>query len=182
GPGSSGSTEPPTIGSIQIQVDAAENISPVIAEVTQGLERSHRLRPGQPDDFRVQSYQQLLDQVRPQLERIDSIMRGMAWAALAVGGFGLMNILLMAVTERTLELGVRMAVGARRFDLLAQFLVEAVTLTLLGGGLGIVLGFCGALLVPRFVAGASVLSALPGLGTVGTAVGLSVLVGLVAGA
>jgi putative ABC transport system permease protein len=171
-----------SIGIIQLQVDAAENIPTVMAEVTRALERSHRLRPGQPDDFRIQSYQQLLDQARPQQERLDSIMRGIAWAALAMGGFGLMNILLMAVTERTLELGVRMAVGARRIDMLAQFLVEAVTLTLLGGGLGILLGFGGALLVPRFVAGASALSALPGLGTVSIAVGLSVAVGLVAGA
>jgi ABC-type antimicrobial peptide transport system permease subunit len=171
-----------TIGSVQLQVDAAENISSVMAEVTQALERSHRLRPRQPDDFRVQSYQQLLDQARPQQERIDSIMRGIAWSALAMGGFGLMNILLMAVTERTLELGIRMAVGARRFDMLAQFLLEAVTLALLGGGLGVIVGFGGALMVPRFLSGAPALSALPGLGSVGMAVGLSLSVGLVAGA
>jgi putative ABC transport system permease protein len=171
-----------TIGSIQLQVDAAENISSVMAEVKQALEQSHRLRPGQPDDFRIQSYQQLLDQARPEQERLDTIMRGIAWAALAMGGFGLMNILLMAITERTLELGIRMAVGARRLDMLAQFLVEAVTLALLGGGLGVVLGFGGALMVPRFVSGAPALSALPGLGTVGMAVGLSVGIGLMGGA
>jgi putative ABC transport system permease protein len=171
-----------TIGAIQLQVDAAENISRVMAEVKQALEQSHRLRPGQPDDFRIQSYQQLLDQARPEQERLDTIMRGIAWAALAMGGFGLMNILLMAITERTLELGIRMAVGARRLDMLAQFLVEAVTLALLGGGLGVVLGFGGALMVPRFVSGAPALSALPGLGTVGMAMGLSVGIGLVGGA
>jgi putative ABC transport system permease protein len=170
------------IGAVQIQVDDAENISSVMAEVRQALEQSHRLRPGQSDDFRVQSYQQLLDQARPEQERLDTIMRGIAWAALGMGGFGLMNILLMAITERTPELGLRMAVGARRIDMLAQFLVEAVTLAGLGGGLGILLGFGAAVLVPRFVAGASELSALPAPGTVGVVVGLSVVVGLVAGA
>jgi putative ABC transport system permease protein len=75
-----------------------------------------------------------------------------------------------------------MAVGARRVDMLVQFLVEAETLALMGGGLGIVFGFGAALSVPRFVAGAPLLSALPGLATVATPMGSSVMVGLVAGA
>ena len=169
------------IGTVQLQVDAADNIATVMAEVTQALERSHRLRPGQSDDFRVQSYQQLLNQAGPQQALIAGIMRAIAWAALAVGGFGLMNILLMGVTERTLELGIRMAVGARQVDLLIQFLVEALTLALLGGGLGILAGVAGALVVPRFVGGVPELSALPGLATIGGAVGLAVGVGLLAG-
>ncbi len=169
------------IGSVQLQVDAADNISSVTVAVTQALDRSHRLRPGQPDDFRVQSYQQLLDQARPQQVLIAGIMRAVSWAALAMGGFGLMNILLMGVTERMLELGIRLAVGARRVDLLVQFLVEALTLALLGGGLGILTGLSGALLVPRFVGGVTELSALPGPGTISAAVGLTVAVGLLAG-
>ncbi len=146
------------IGSVQLQVDAADNISSVTA-----------------------SYQQLLDQARPQQVLIAGIMRAVSWAALAMGGFGLMNILLMGVTERMLELGIRLAVGARRVDLLVQFLVEALTLALLGGGLGILTGLSGALLVPRFVGGVTELSALPGPGTISAAVGLTVAVGLLAG-
>jgi len=90
-----------------------------MAEVKEALEPSHRLRPGRPDNFRIQSFQQLIDQARLEQERLDTIMRGIARATLRTGAFRLMNMLLMAISHRTLEPEVRVAVGGRRVDLLS---------------------------------------------------------------
>jgi putative ABC transport system permease protein len=172
------------IGLLQLQVDGTDTNPPppaVIAGITQTLERSHHVRPGQPDDFRVQSYQQLVDRARPQVELLTTLMRGIAVAALAMGGFGLMNILLLGVTERTMELGLRMAVGARQADVLVQFLVEAVTLALIGG----LLGMLAAVGVGRAVAAVfgslALYIGVPSPGAIGSALGLTVGLGLVFG-
>jgi putative ABC transport system permease protein len=115
------------------------------------------------------------------MERLTGVMRWIALAALAMGGFGLMNILLLGLTERTVELGLRMVVGARQIDLLLELLVEAVTLALLGGGLGIGAGTGAALLVPRMIASLSAYVALPGLDAVALALGLTLAVGIAFG-
>ena len=169
------------IGLLQLQVDSSENIPAVIAALTTTLERSHRVRPGQADDFRIRSYQQLLDQSQPQMALITTIMRGIALAALAMGGFGLMNILLLGVTERTMELGVRLAVGARQVDLLVQFLVEAVTLALVGGMLGVGIGLGATPVVPLILGGRASYPAPPSLSAIAAALGLTVAIGLVFG-
>jgi putative ABC transport system permease protein len=169
------------IGLVQLQVDGAGATPAVIASVTRALERSHHLKPGQPDDFRVQSYQQLVDRARPQVELLTTVMRGIAVAALVMGGFGLMNILLLGVTERTKELGLRMAVGARRVDVLTQFLVEAVTLALIGGLLGVAAGVSASRLVPAAFVSLATDTVLPGPGAIASALGLTVCIGLIFG-
>jgi putative ABC transport system permease protein len=112
---------------------------------------------------------------------ITAIMRGIALAALAMGGFGLMNILLLGVTERTMELGVRLAVGARQVDLLVQFLVEAVTLALVGGMLGVGIGLGAAPFMPLILGGRASYPAPPSLSALAAALGLTVAIGLVFG-
>jgi putative ABC transport system permease protein len=169
------------IGLLQLKVDRAEDVNGAVVAVTQALRLSHGLRPAQSDDFVIQNYQQLLEQSTAQVERLTGVMRWIALAALAMGGFGLMNILLLGLTERTVELGLRMAVGARQVDLLLELLVEAATLALAGGGLGLLAGLAAALVVPRFIGSLSAYAALPSLESVVLALGMTLAVGLTFG-
>src|SRR3546814_4484279 len=113
------------------------------------LRQRHRLRPGQPDDFYILDLSQVLES-RAESSRIMALLlAAIASISLVVGGIGIMNIMLVSVTERTREIGLRMAVGARGRDILAQFIVEALTLSLIGGLIGIALGVAGALATAR---------------------------------
>jgi len=146
-------------------------------EITRVLRVRHRIAEGQPDDFEVVLQDEILKTVGSILGSVTAVVGGVVGIALLVGGIGIMNIMLVSVTERTREIGVRKAVGARRQDVLVQFLIEAVTLSLVGGGLGVGLGFA---------LGAGVAKALPGdwpaahvpLWAVLLALGFSVLVGV----
>ena len=105
------------------------------------LRQRHHLAKGQPDDFEVVLQDEILKQVSGFLGGITAVVGGVVGIALLVGGIGIMNIMLVSVTERTREIGVRKAVGARRQDILVQFLIEAVALSLLGGTLGVAIGW-----------------------------------------
>jgi ABC-type antimicrobial peptide transport system permease subunit len=129
----------------------------------------------------MQNYQQLLEASTAQLDRLTGVMRWIALSALAMGGFGLMNILLLGLTERTAELGLRMAVGARQIDLLLELLTEAVTLAVLGGGFGILVGTGASLVVPRLFSALVGYAALPSIEAMALALGTSVAVGLTFG-
>ncbi|CAG1002994.1 Macrolide export ATP-binding/permease protein MacB [Phycisphaerales bacterium] len=117
------------------------------AEITAQLRRMRNLKPGEPDTFGVEAIEQAIAQVKAMLGAITMMVAGIVLISLIVGGIGIMNIMLVSVTERTREIGLRMAVGARAKDILTQFLVEAVTLSLIGGVIGILLGVGGAYLV-----------------------------------
>jgi len=126
-------------------VDAAETGS----EIRSLLRQRHRILPGQEDDFTLRNLSEILA-AREESSRIMTLLlAAVASVSLLVGGIGIMNIMLVSVTERTREIGLRMAVGARARDILAQFLVEAVTLALIGGLLGIVVGFGGSYLIAQ---------------------------------
>jgi len=137
--------------SVQIQVKAADValIDDAIDEATVALRIRHRLRPSESDDFAVVTSEVLLSL----WSKIDKYMRYVLIAAVSismvVGGIVLMNVMLVAVTDRTREIGVRKAVGARRVNILWQFMIEAVTLSVIGGLMGIVIGFLIALLVSQ---------------------------------
>jgi putative ABC transport system permease protein len=109
-------------------------------EIEKILRKSHRLRPEQDNDFNIQSQSDFAAARQETTQTLTYLLLGVALVSLLVGGIGIMNIMLVSVTERTREIGVRMAVGARRKDILMQFVLEAVTLALLGGLLGILLG------------------------------------------
>jgi putative ABC transport system permease protein len=133
-----------TVGSVSIKVRDGEDMSEVIEEVRSLLRQRHRLQPGADDDFMLRNLSEVL-QAREESSRIMALLlAAIASVSLLVGGIGIMNIMLVSVTERTREIGLRMAVGARGRDILTQFLVEAVTLALIGGLLGIVLGVGGS--------------------------------------
>src|SRR6202043_3495356 len=112
-------------------------------ELEQLLRRSHKIAPGKPDDFRIRSSQEFLNTLSETTQTFTLLLGGIASVSLLVGGIGIMNIMLVSVTERTREIGVRMAVGATESDVQQQFLVEAVTLSMLGGAIGILFGLVG---------------------------------------
>jgi putative ABC transport system permease protein len=154
-----------TVNQIQVQVDQPQNINGVINDISAVLRQTHRLPSYKPDDFTVRNLQQILDTNEQTANTIATLLTAVAAVSLLVGGIGIMNIMLVSVTERTREIGIRMAIGARAKDVLLQFLVEAVTLSAVGGIIGIVFGFVVTIAVSHFagwrthVAPASVLLA-----------------------
>jgi putative ABC transport system permease protein len=126
---------------LRLQAENAESVEPVKDHITRLLRQRHRIPPAEPDDFQIQTQDEILDTVNTILGSITAVVGGIVSIALLVGGIGIMNIMLVSVTERTREIGVRKAVGARRQDVLIQFLIEAVTLSVLGGAIGLLLGY-----------------------------------------
>jgi putative ABC transport system permease protein len=105
------------------------------------LRTRHKIQPGDPDDFMVRTIEEMASVRKEATQTMTALLASIAGVSLLVGGIGIMNIMLVSVTERTREIGLRMAIGARGRDVLLQFLVEAVVLSLFGGGIGIALGF-----------------------------------------
>jgi len=136
---------------IQLKVNDAKQMGAVVGRITQILRRNHHLKPGQDDDFKIQTPAQLLGTFTSILNSITLILGGIVAISLLVGGIGIMNIMLVSVTERTREIGIYKSLGARRSDILLQFLIEAVTLALIGGVIGLLLGYGIGMLVAHLV-------------------------------
>jgi len=126
---------------LRLQAESADQVEAVRDGVDRVLRTRHHLAKGQTDDFQVLIQDEILSSVTKLLGGITAVVGGIVGIALLVGGIGIMNIMLVSVTERTREIGVRKAVGARRQDILVQFLIEAVTLSLVGGAIGLALGY-----------------------------------------
>jgi putative ABC transport system permease protein len=169
------------LASILLQADDTADIPAVLSGVTATLERAHHLPPGQPDDFSVHDYEQVAEAARQQTALLTRVLGAVAGIALAIGGFGVMNIMLIAVTERTPEIGIRLAVGARPADVLAQFLEEAATLTLVGGAIGVATGYAAAGILTHTVPALAAHPASPRPVAVGLALLVSVGTGLLFG-
>ena len=137
----------------QIMLTAATptKVDAAIDEVTALLRERHRLKPEDPDDFRIRNSAEFMSMLTGTTTVMTNLLLGVALISLIVGGVGIMNIMLVSVTERTREIGLRMAVGARSRDILQQFLIESIVLCLLGGIVGILLGHGAALLVNRYL-------------------------------
>ena len=164
---------------IQLRLQAADAsvVEQVKDGITQVLRQRHRLAEGQPADFQVMLQDELLDTVGSILGMITTVVGAVVGVALLVGGIGIMNIMLVSVTERTREIGIRKAVGARRQDVLAQFLIEAVTLSLVGGGIGLATGYGLGALVASLLPGDWPPAHVP-LWAVALAIGFSLVVGV----
>lgn len=135
------------VGAIIVQARGPMMMKEAEAQIGALLRQRHRLQPGQEDDFNVRNLSEVFA-AQEDSARVMSILLGaIASVSLVVGGIGIMNIMLVSVTERTREIGLRLAVGARARDILTQFLVEAVTLSLVGGLIGIALGLLASLLI-----------------------------------
>ena len=126
---------------ITISGASADETTKVADAIAVLLRTRHQIIPGQDDDFMVRTQEEMADLRTQAMGTMTTLLAGIAGVSLIVGGIGIMNIMLVSVTERTREIGLRMAIGAKGRDVLLQFLVEAIALSLLGGGVGIALGF-----------------------------------------
>jgi putative ABC transport system permease protein len=138
-----------SVGSVMVKVREGEEMTDAETEIKSLLRQRHRLREGDEDDFTLRNLSDILATVEASARVLSVGLAAVAAVSLLVGGIGIMNIMLVSVTERTREIGVRMAVGARPSDVMGQFLIEATTLALIGGLAGIVLGGIGAQVVSK---------------------------------
>ncbi|MFZ5670497.1 MAG: ABC transporter permease [Pseudomonadota bacterium] len=166
------------VQTIYVKAAAAEELDRLQEDVSNLLRERHRIRQGQDDDFSVQNMASIMEAMQASVKTFTSLLAAVAAVSLVVGGVGIMNIMLVAVTERTREIGLRMAVGARRNDVLLQFALEAVTLSVIGGIIGLVIGVGGAFLMAKLGQWPVAIASW----SIPVALGFSLLVGLVFGA
>jgi putative ABC transport system permease protein len=138
------------VGAISVKILPGEDMAEATQQIKELLRQRHKLQPYQDDDFTVRNLVEVLQTQEESSQVMTYLLLAIASVSLFVGGIGIMNIMLVSVTERTREIGLRMAVGARGRDILLQFLVEAVTLSLIGGLIGIVLGLGSSQVISEF--------------------------------
>ena len=138
-----------TLGRITLSVEKGNPLAPVQNALNELLAQRHRIVPGQEPDFVVRGQDEIATMASSASEAMTKLLAAIAGVSLVVGGIGIMNIMLVSVTERTREIGIRLAVGARGGDILLQFLIEAITLSLVGGILGITAGIATAGILPE---------------------------------
>ncbi len=139
-----------TVNGISIKVADNEDLKEVQQHIRDLVRQRHRLQPGQDDDFGIRSAAEMVQTKDEQAQLMTKLLMSIASVSLLVGGIGIMNIMLVSVTERTREIGLRMAVGARGRDILTQFLVEALTVALIGGSIGVVAGLTASFALAYF--------------------------------
>ena len=163
-----------SVHSMSVKIREGADMVQAEAEMRTLMRQRHRLQPGQDDDFSLRNLSEVLGAREESTRIMTLLLAAVASVSLLVGGIGIMNIMLVSVTERTREIGLRMAVGARGRDILSQFLVEAVTLALAGGVCGILLGVGGSYAIAQFAGWRTALSA----GAIVLAVGFAAAVGV----
>ncbi len=163
-----------TVGTIWVKAADGVDTKTVEGQVRSLLRQRHRVQAGADDDFSLRNLQEVMAAQEASSRVLALLLAAVASVSLLVGGIGIMNIMLVSVTERTREIGLRMAVGARTRDILGQFLVEAVTLSLIGGLAGVALGIGGSLLVAELAGWRIVISPQ----AVGLAVAFAFVIGV----
>ena len=148
------------VGSLMVQAISPQAMDSAIDEMEALLRERHRILPGMDDDFTVRNLTEVFQAQETSAQVMSILLGAIASVSLIVGGIGIMNIMLVSVTERTREIGLRQAVGAKTRDILLQFLVEAVTLSLLGGIIGIAVGLAASLLISHFASWSTQVSPL----------------------
>jgi putative ABC transport system permease protein len=170
-------TVPNQVGSILVKLADGADMARAEEDITELLRQRRRIRPGDQDDFRVRNVAEIVQARTAAQQTLTWLLAATAAISLIVGGIGIMNIMLVSVTERTREIGLRMAVGARRRDILAQFLTEAMVLCIAGGLIGLAIGVGTSYAIAAAVGWPVVIS-----GTIiGIGIGASALVGVVFG-
>jgi putative ABC transport system permease protein len=152
------SDEPTRVGSITVSAVAADRVNRAIEEITELLRQRHHIRAGADDDFVIRSQSEFANAAEETSRTMTLLLLSIAAVSLLVGGIGIMNIMLVSVTERTREIGIRMAVGARARDIRWQFLIESAFLSLLGGVAGVLLGMAASGLITKLARWPTVVS------------------------
>jgi putative ABC transport system permease protein len=145
-----GTPFPGTVRIIMVKAKSADDLAPAERQITELLRQRHRIGQREEDDFTVRNLTQMLQASEQSSEAMTLLLGAIASVSLLVGGIGIMNIMLVSVTERTREIGIRMAVGAKTWDIRLQFVIEALALSLVGGIIGIVIGVSGSKLIEVF--------------------------------
>jgi putative ABC transport system permease protein len=158
---------------IYAQAQSADGLDAAAAAVTAALRTAHETAPGE-DDFTVQTAEDIVALRAASANTMTSLLAGIAGVSLVVGGIGIMNIMLVSVTERTREIGLRLAIGARGFDVLLQFLIEAIVISIVGGAIGIAVGYG----IAEFLRNYQQMAAIVPLNAVVIAVAFSAAVGI----
>ncbi len=166
------------VQTIYVKAATADDLDRVQEDLSNLLRERHRIRNGQDDDFSVQNMASIMEAMQASVKTFTGLLAAVAAVSLVVGGVGIMNIMLVAVTERTREIGLRMAVGARRNDVLFQFALEAITLSVIGGAIGLLIGLGGGVLMAKLGDWPVAIAAW----SIPVSLGFSLLVGLVFGA
>jgi putative ABC transport system permease protein len=166
---------------IALTVASTDAVDEVKGEIETILRRQHRLSADDKNDFAIISMEQMLGMLQQVTGIFTIVLGAIASISLLVGSIGIMNIMLVSVTERTREIGIRKAVGAKRRDILIQFLLESATLSLVGGGIGIIGGWLLSLLISLVNIGGITIHSTVSLGIVILAVSVSVLIGVASG-
>ena len=170
-----------TVQTIAIRAFSTQEIDAAREQITSILRQRHHIREGKDDDFVVIDMQEIINQMQQVLGIFQVFLGSVGAISLVVGGIGIMNIMLVSVTERTREIGIRKAVGAKRKDILRQFLVEAAMLSLSGGIIGLIIAFIGTQLVSGIDLGGYPVKAPMSFDIVIVALSVAIFVGLASG-
>jgi putative ABC transport system permease protein len=163
-----------SVSGVHVATDRTEDVFDAVEQIREVLRSRHRLQGDRPDDFIIRTQIDVAKVQEGTSETLTGMLLAIASVSLLVGGIGIMNILLVSVTERTREIGIRMAVGAKRLHIMMQFLIEAMTLSMVGGGIGVLFGVTAARLTSIIAGWPTIISGE----TIVTAFGFSLVVGL----
>lgn len=169
------------VHTIVVQATSTDEIDAAKEQITSILQQRHHIRDGQDNDFSVSDLREIIRRMQEVLGYFQVFLGSVGSISLVVGGIGIMNIMLVSVTERTREIGIRMAVGARRRDILRQFLVEAAVLSLAGGLIGLIIATTGAILVSGMNFGGQPVRPIMSPDIVFIALSVAIFIGLVSG-
>ena len=167
----------PYIRQILVSATSQENIPVAQDQIDQLLRMRHKIAPYDPDDFTIRNQADLANAANATTQILTVLLASIASVSLLVGGIGIMNIMLVSVTERTREIGIRMSVGARGRDILTQFLIEALVLSLLGGIIGILLGVVGSTILSNIAKWPTIITAISILLSFGFSIGIGIFFG-----
>jgi len=169
-----GTTFPGMVRIIMVKGKSAETLPAAEKQITELIRQRHRIGPKQDNDFTVRNLTQVMQTAEQSTKVMALLLGAIASVSLLVGGIGIMNIMLVSVTERTREIGIRMAIGAKTWDIRLQFIIEALILSLIGGFAGIIVGVSGSKIITLFAGWSTVVSPF----SVFIAFGFSGLVGI----